>query len=156
MANISFDFSNESVIYPAGKENTPFVYKDIGTSNMKYYEDSMTGKPFVDDANSSNINANAVRASLMNILNFRTGDEILNPEFGIGKVYQMLYSPYDKYTTQKMIDTMKSIIFEYEPRIEVISMPTSYDEDKQEFNITINYAIPKLSINDKIEISLQK
>jgi phage baseplate assembly protein W len=156
MGNISFDFSKETVVHPKGKENTAYVYKDVGTSNMHYYENEKTGEIFVNDKDSSNINADAVRTALLNILNFRSGDEILDPEFGIGKVYQMLYTPYDKYTTQKMINTLKDIIATYEPRIQVVSMPVSYNEDKQEFSITINYVIPELMMDDTLQISLQK
>lgn len=156
MGNISFDFSNETIVHPAGKENTAFIYKDIGTENMRYYENPKTGEVYVNDANSSNINANAVKSALANILNFRSGDEVLDPEFGIGKVYQMIYTPYDKYTTQKMINTLKDIISKYEPRIEITSIPVSYNEDKQEFCMTINYYIPSLMLDDSLQVSLKK
>ena len=68
----------------------------------------------------------------------------------------MLYSPYDKYTTQKMINSIKDIISTYEPRIEIISVPTEYDEDKHEFILTVNYNIPTLGINDSYQILLQQ
>ena len=153
---LSFDFSNESVVHPKGKENIPFVYKDIGTSNMRYCEDGKTGVATVNDVGSSNTDADAVRAALLNILNFRAGDEVLDPEFGIGKVYQMLYTPYDKYTTQKMINTLKDIIAKYEPRIQVTSMPVTYSEEDQEFTLTINYVIPELAMADTLQMTLQK
>lgn len=153
MANITFDFSNESIVHPQGKA-TSFVFKDIGTANFRYKVDRVTKAESVIDTNSSNIDKDAVRASLNNILNFRSGDKILDPEFGIGRVYEMLYSPFDKYTTQKMIKTLKEIVASYEPRIEIISMPVAYDEDKQEFSITINYYIPALAMNDTYQIQL--
>jgi len=156
MGSISFDFSNDKILYPKGKNNISYVFKDIGTSKIRYYEDQKTGEVSVSDRDSSNVNSDAVRSSLMNLLHFRMGDEILDPEFGIGKVYQMIYTPYDKYTTQKMINTLKSIIAKYEPRIEVTSMPVVYNEDKQEFMITINYIIPALMMDDTLQISLQK
>ena len=156
MGNISFDFSKESIVHPAGKENISFIYKDVGTDNMHYHEDERTGKITVDDTNSSKINADAVKSALTNILSFKTGERVLDPEFGIGKIYQMLYTPFDKYTTQKMINTIKDIIGKYEPRIEITSMPVTYNEDNQEYCMTINYIIPELLIEDTLEISLQK
>ncbi len=68
----------------------------------------------------------------------------------------MLYSPYDKYTTQKMINSIREIISTYEPRIAIISVPVEYDEDKHEFTLTVNYNIPTLGINDSYQILLQQ
>ena len=155
MANITFDFSNETIVHPQGSA-TSFVYKDLGTGNLKYKIDRLTQKESVEDINSANLDKAAVRSSLNNILNFRTGDKILDPEFGIGKVYEMLYAPFDKYTAQKMIKTLREIIGTYEPRIQITSMPVEYTEDKQEFCITINYVIPALELNDTYQVKLSR
>ena len=156
MANITFDFSNEEIVHPQGSNNIKFTYKDLGTGNIRYYVDPLTKKEHINAIDSSNLDAAAIKASLNNILNFRTGDEILDPEFGIGKVYEMLYTPFDKYVAQKMIKIMKDIIATYEPRIEVTAMPIEYNEDKQEFSITIHYYVPALSIDDSYQIVLTK
>lgn len=153
---INFDFSTEQILHPNGSNITPFVYKDIGTANIRYYEDPITEQAHIDDRGSSNIDANAIKASLTNILNFRNGERILDPEFGIGQVYQMLYTPFDKHTTQKMIQIIKNVISRYEPRIDVIEIPTSYNEDKLEYTMTIKYYIPSLQMNDAFKFSMSQ
>ena len=72
MANLTLDFSNEKVLHPTDSKNISFTYRDIGTSNIRYYEDPKTKKAFVSNVNSSNVDAAAIKASLNNILNFRT------------------------------------------------------------------------------------
>ena len=71
MANLLFDFTSEDILHPSGHENISFTYKDIGTENFKYAVDAITGKETASDLNSSNIDANAIKSSLTNILTFR-------------------------------------------------------------------------------------
>ena len=153
MANLKFDFSHEAVIHPKG-ENTGFVYKDIGTSNFKYKEEN--GNPRVTAIDTSAIDTAAIKNSLNNLLNFKDGEEPLEPEFGISKILALIYTPFDKYTAQKMVSTLKGIISYYEPRIEITSIPTLYDEDKGEYELTINYTIPSLSINDSYKVTFNQ
>lgn len=68
----------------------------------------------------------------------------------------MLYSPFDKYTTQKMLKILRSIIATYEPRIQVIEIPTVYSEDSQTFSMTIKYFIPALNANDEYQLELTR
>jgi predicted component of type VI protein secretion system len=68
----------------------------------------------------------------------------------------LLYSPFDQYTSQKLISAVRSIIETYEPRIVIESLPTIYSEDKGEYYITINYVIPGLNQRDKYEVTLSK
>lgn len=159
MANLVFDFSKRDIIQSTKSErdnSEHFLYKDINTSNIFYKSDRFTGKDTIKEGGSSHYDANAIKNALTNILNFKSGENILDPEFGIGDVYQMLYTPFDKHTTEKMLKTIRSIIGRYEPRIEIISIPTEYDPDKQEFCMTINYFIPSLSINDTMKYYLSK
>jgi phage baseplate assembly protein W len=65
------------------------------------------------------------------------------PEFGIGQLYELLYSPIDKYTLEKINLTMKSILNLWEPRIYVLSIPIDYDDSS--ITMTINYTIPALN-----------
>ena len=142
--SIILDFSNEKILHPEDAKKQSFTYKDIGTSNITLTKDKNTGKVKLNDINTANLDEDAIKQSLTNIFTFRAGDEILDPEFGIGKIYEMLYAPFDKYTTQKMIAILKEIINEYEPRIDLISTPVEYNEDEHEYSIMINYYIPSL------------
>jgi phage baseplate assembly protein W len=154
MASIKFTFSNKKVLNQTNV--TDFKFKDIGTSNILLKYDRINNKYTISDQNTSNVDANAIKASLENILNFRNGESILDPEFGLGRVYELLYSPFDQYVSQKLIAALREIIETYEPRIIIQSLPTIYSEDKGEYYVTINYIIPALNISDKYEMTLSK
>lgn len=68
----------------------------------------------------------------------------------------MLYSPFDQYTSQKLISAVRDVLETYEPRIAIQSLPTIYSEDKGEYYVTINYIIPALNVQDKYEVTLSK
>lgn len=159
MSNLTFDFSVNEAIQPTKElqdNSKNFTYRDIATNKIYLKSDKITGDEYIRESDPSLYDAAAVKNALNNILNFKFGENILDPEFGIGDIYQMLYTPFDKHTTEKMLKTIRKIIANYEPRIEVISIPTTYDEDKQEFHMTINYYIPSLLINDTLEYFLIK
>jgi phage baseplate assembly protein W len=154
MANIKFTFSNKKVLNQTNVTN--FKFKDIGTSNILLKYDRHNNKYVINDQNTSNVDVDAIKASLANILNFRNGESILDPEFGLGRVYELLYSPFDQYVSQKLIAALREILETYEPRIVIQSLPTIYSEDKGEYYVTINYIIPALNISDKYEVTLSK
>jgi hypothetical protein len=69
MANIKFSFSNKKVLNQTNTTN--FTYKDIGTSNILLKYDRQKDKYYVNDINTSNVDADAIKASLKNILSFK-------------------------------------------------------------------------------------
>lgn len=99
MANIKFDFSKKQIFNQDSTTN--FKYKDVGTDNLKIATDPITGKEKLIDINTSNIDIQAINASLTNILNFKNGESILDPQFGMSELYQLIYSPFDKYSSRK-------------------------------------------------------
>lgn len=68
----------------------------------------------------------------------------------------MLYTTFDKHTTEKMLKTIRNIISTYEPRVEIISIPTEYDEDKNEYKLTVNYYVPSLMESATTQIYISK
>lgn len=143
MASIKFDFSNRVV--QNSESSSVFRYKDIGTSNLRLKYEIGSEKAILHDIDTSNIDKNAIKASLTNIFNFRYGESILNPNFGISPIFEHLYTTFDKLSGQKLLKTLRTILETYEPRIEITSMPATYSEDKNEYQITINYIIPELN-----------
>ena len=156
MSVIKFDFSRDAKFGKNEKQkaNTSnFTFKDINTSQMTLHEDKFT-KQEIAKISDPNIDRNAVKAAIHNILTFRGGEAVLDPAFGLGEVYQMLYTPFDKHTTEKMLKTIREIVGKYEPRVEIISIPTTYDEDKNEFLMKVIYRIPELAVEDTYELVL--
>jgi phage baseplate assembly protein W len=155
--NITFDFSPREINFstPTSLENAKnYVYRDINTSSFLLKEEF--NKEIVFPPDNSVFDLAAIKNSINNILNFKRGEAILKPEFGLSDIYEYLYSPFDKHMTQKMIKTVRDILTKWEPRIEIVSIPTTYNEDKQEYVMTINYFVPSLKMNDKFQYILAK
>ena len=156
MAVIKFDFSKDAKLArdQAQKANTTdYTFRDINTTGMTTSTDKFTGKESAHVID-SNFDRNAVKAAIHNILTFRGGEAVLDPEFGLGPIYQMLYTPFDKHTTEKMLKTIREIIGKYEPRVEIVSIPTEYDEDTHTFSMTVHYIIPELEVEDSYQLEL--
>lgn len=158
MASIKFDFSINSKLNRSKDKidnSSNYKFRDINTSNMILEVDKITGAEKVHVSESS-LNKEAIKSALRNLFSFKGGEDVLDPEFGIGPVYQMLYTPFDKHTTEKMLKTLRDIIAKYEPRIKVESIPTTYDEDSNTFSMKINYIIPDLGVYDVYDLILSK
>ena len=151
--SLRLDFTTRGIIKPSNKVKN-HIYMDMGTSNFKLNKNRITEYETISDSNTTNYDKEAVKSSINNILHFKTGDSPLNPEFGIGQLYELLYSTNDKYTTEKIVKTMKSILSTWEPRIEVINMPMETDDTT--IKITINYIIPALNETDSYIYSFEK
>lgn len=155
--NLTFDFSSREINFSTQKSQANsknYIYRDINTSSFALKETDAGDKVITPD--NSVYDLLAIKNSLNNLLNFRRGEALLKPDFGLTDIYDYLYTPFDKHTTQKMIKTIRDTITRWEPRIEIISLPTTYNEDKQEFNITINYYVPSLHLKDKFQYVLSK
>lgn len=87
-------------------------------------------------------------------MHFKTGESPLLPEFGVGQLYEYLYSINDKYTKEKFSKTLESILTTWEPRINIISLPVKTDENS--ITIIINYFIPLLNDNDSFVYTFEQ
>lgn len=151
--SLRLDFTTRGIIKPANTVKN-HIFMDIGTSNFKLLKNRITEAEIISDSNSTNFDKEAIKTSLNNILHFKTGDSPLLPEFGIGQLYELLYSTTDKYTIEKISKTVNSIIATWEPRISIISMPI--ENDDKTIKITINYSIPALNTYDSFIYSFER
>lgn len=158
MASLKIDFSVSNILHKDKKlkdNSKSYTFRDINTKGFTVKQDH-DGNPKQAYVASSSLDKEAVKAALHNILTFRSGEAILDPEFGLGAIYNLLYSPFDKHTTEKLLKTMRRIIADYEPRIEIIKIPTEVNEDDQTISMTIFYSIPALNATDSYNLVLQK
>lgn len=151
--SLRIDFTTRGIINQSNRVKN-HIYMDMGTSNFKIYKNKITERETVRDSNTTNFDKEAIKSSLNNILHFKTGDSPLNPEFGIGQLYELLYSVNDKYLIEKLVKTVKSIISTWEPRINVLNVPIQSSDELVE--ITINYIIPALNESDTFIYSFEK
>ena len=71
-------------------------------------------------------------------------------------LYRFLYEPANKYTTDKIIKTIISMIETWEPRISITDIPVTVDEDDGTYYIKIMYYIPGLKKEDTFDLNLSK
>jgi phage baseplate assembly protein W len=116
-----------------------WVYKDIRT-------------PFDYDFK-ENIDVNAVRGAISNLLNWKIGQRILNPQFGNG-LESFLYEQLNE-TTIMNIKTSLTKLFEYEPRANIINIDVIPKEDN-EILINVEYKILKIGLTIKDSIIVTK
>ena len=134
MANIIVSFDENSVTQNTQK----WQYRDIGF-------------PFDDDI-SSNVDVNAIRGSISNILHWKKGQRILNPQFG-NDLNSFLYEIMNNATISNIEKSVEALL-SLEPRINVINIDVVPKNEHNEIIINVQYAIISISqvIDDTIII----
>jgi phage baseplate assembly protein W len=107
------------------------------------------------DSNTSNFDKTAVQTSLNNLFNFRLGEAILEPMYG-NNLYVYLYEVMNKYTAEKIARTLRQMIENWEPRIEIDDLDIVCNEEEMTYYITIHYHIPELHASDVYKLNLSK
>lgn len=158
MANISLDFSNNA-LFQKNKITKTYTYKDIGTDNLKLYKvkNQQTGiiQTKLYDKNTSNIDLNAIKAALRNLFSFRTGQEILQPEFG-NELYDFMYQPINEIMGQKISRTIQDMVERWQPRVRTEQVKIEMDIDNLAYYITYEYSVPSLNTRDSLALTLNR
>lgn len=154
MANISLDFSAAKIFNNGDNSFRDYIYRDIGTNNIKSYKDS-DNVIKIRDIDTSLYDEDAIKNSLTNLFMFKPGQEILKPQFG-NQLYQYLYQPMIQFTADKIVRTLKEMIEKWQPRISIINTPIQTDIENNTYYIKINYYIPTLKRKSSLDISLNK
>ena len=123
MANLVIDLSTIS------KNSYGNVYKDIQVPLTTVFD--------------VNVNVNAVKQSLANIFGWRRGQRILNPLFG-----NIMYDYIEEGINEVTLKNLRAAILQMlsiEPRINVIELSLSPDEDQNTIYVTVKYIIPAVN-----------
>lgn len=99
---------------------------------------------YINTINTANYDHNCIKTALNNIFNFRLGEEILEPMFG-NDLYRYLYEPMNKYTADKINRTIRQMIEDWEPRIEIVDLPIEGDSETMTYHIKLKYFVPALN-----------
>lgn len=150
MSNINLDYSI-ATIFEKEKGVSTFTYKDIGTSNIRFEEKNKV--IYINDNNTSNINEEAVKASLNNLFSFIPGQRILDPNYG-NSLYQFLYEEINTYTADKIGKTLRSLIAKYEPRISITDIEIVPETDDSSYYIVLKYRINGLGTDSSTVLSM--
>ena len=123
MANLVIDLSTIS------KNSYGNVYKDIKVPLSTTFD--------------INVDVNAVKQSIANIFGWRRGQRILNPLFG-----NIMYDYVEEGINEVTLKNLRSAILQMlavEPRINVIELSLSPDEDNNSIYVTVKYIIPAIN-----------
>ncbi len=93
-----------------------------------------------------NVDIDAIRNSLRNILTTRKMERRMMPEFG-ASIEQLLFEPIDTETAKKIGSLMIQEVEYWDSRITVKNVNVIADEDNNRYDITLEYSIISSSIN---------
>lgn len=121
------------------------VYKDIHLDiEKKYTRNSELYKTNEVTDIVADVNTNAIRNSIYNILSTSPGQKILNPEFGLN-FEQWLFTNISDNNINIIRQKIISQIQQYEPRAQLQEVNIEPDYDAHEYHITLK--INDLPIN---------
>lgn len=121
------------------------VYKDIHLDiEKKYTRNSELYKTNEVTDIVADVNTNAIKNSIYNILSTSPGQKILNPEFGLN-FEQWLFTNISNNNINIIRQKIISQIQQYEPRAQLQEVDIEPDYDAHEYHITLK--INDLPIN---------
>lgn len=96
----------------------------------------------------------ALRESIWNILMTRPGERLMRPEFGAG-LGQFVHQPNSQTTRALMVDTIRTAITRWEPRIVLLGITADADtRDLTLVRLTIDYRAVANSRADRLDLTV--
>ncbi len=124
---------------------TKEIYSDVSMAFTRNFKTSDLTK---------NINIDAIRNSIRNILQTKKMERRMMPEFG-GNLESLLFEPIDVDTAKRIGSLMSDELTGWEPRIIVENIDVVADEDNMRYDIVLTYSIKSSDISrDVIEFTL--
>ena len=93
-------------------------------------------------------NEAAIKASVKNIVLYNFYEKPFDPFFG-GNVIGLLFENFTPTMELEIKYRLEEAIEVYEPRVTAVSVSTVFEEDRNEFSVSINYLI--LGISPKFD-----
>ena len=83
------------------------------------------------------------------------GQAVLEPMFG-NDLYMYLYEPMSEHVIFKMDRTIRSMISQWEPRIEITDIKIFANYDEFTYYIKLYYIIPRLNETDEFTVGISR
>jgi len=127
-----------------GRTNNQQIYADMALDlEFGYTKNPELGKDNeIQDAVIS-YDRRAVMNSLHNLFNTSPGERPLTPEFGLN-LKKFLFLPVDEFNAQLIGDLIIEGVRRFEPRVRVTGVTIIKDEDANQYEVIVAYAIPLL------------
>jgi phage baseplate assembly protein W len=132
-----------SLVFDIGK--TPEALK-----KTYYYKDIALPLSFAKNRYGfmERIDVDAIKGSIANIMSWKRGERILNPEFGNPFSFFVNEAMTEDFAQRIQIST-KNLIERWEPRISITSVNVETNPDLNEVAVTIHYVIKSLNQADQ-------
>lgn len=85
-------------------------------------------------------NEEAVKNSIRNLVQTNTYERVMQPDVG-GNVIGLLFENFSRLTISQLETKIESVILNYEPRAELISVTASPSMDENSIAVTIVFAV---------------
>ena len=85
-------------------------------------------------------NEEAVKNSIRNLVQTNTYERVMQPDVG-GNVIGLLFENFSRLTISQLETKIESVILNYEPRAELISVTASPSIDENSIAVTIVFAV---------------
>lgn len=108
-----------------------FVFSDIDLE--------LTKLPSTDDI-AKKLDLQAVKQSVMNIVNTNRGEKPFQPDFGCN-LRKFLFEPFSPYVKAAAEDTIRLSLEAFEPRVILQDVTVSDDPDNNALRVTVEYTI---------------
>lgn len=123
--------------------NRNYVYRDMNSNLL--LNSNKTDIVTNDDVN-------AVFGSIKNIFDYKPGERILEPEFGMN-FGGLLYEPMNENTANSLGLTIHNTLKRWEPRIILGTIDVIPDFDDNTYYITVNFSIKAVKTNENYQFN---
>ncbi len=90
-------------------------------------------------------NTTAISRAVRNLILTKRGERPFEPALG-SKVYDLLFESMDKQTASVIRDEIKTVIENYEPRVDLIEVIVIPNHDVASMDVTIRYEIVGIDV----------
>ena len=90
-------------------------------------------------------NTTAISRAVRNLILTKRGERPFEPALG-SKVYDLLFESMDKQTASVIHDEIKTVIENYEPRVELIEVIVIPNHDVAAMDVTIRYEVVGIDV----------
>ena len=94
-----------------------------------------------------------IKNGIRNILTWQQGWRILNPEFG-NLLAKYVAEPINETTSKAIKMEIETLLPKWEPRLTITNVIVEPEEDKNQYNITVNYSVTSLEVEDQLNFTL--
>ena len=100
-------------------------------------------------------NDNAIKQAVRNLIMTTPGEKPFQPLVG-SNITKLLFEPLDDFTSDAIQQEIINTINRFEPRVRMQDVSVRADFARNSFNVTVEYQIVGIPINETIEFVLQR